>query len=100
MFHIRAGKVYFSPIIDCLKGLVISWAIGTYPDTNLVNTMLDATVETIADSEARPIIHSDRGEHYRWPGWLERTSQQSSFVRCHERRDRKTMPHAKASSVA
>jgi putative transposase len=34
--------------------------------------MLDAAVETIADSEARPIIHSDRGGHYRWPDWLER----------------------------
>ena len=71
-FHIRAGKVYLSPIIDCFDGLVISWSIGTKPDADLVNTMLDAAVETIADSEARPIIHSDRGGHYRWPGWLER----------------------------
>ncbi len=71
-FHIRAGKVYLSPIIDCFDGLVISWAIGTKPDADLANTMLDAAVETIADSEARPIIHSDRGGHYRWPGWLER----------------------------
>lgn len=71
-FHIRAGKIYLSPIIDCFDGLVISWAIGTKPDAELVNTMLDAAVETIVDSEARPIIHSDRGGHYRWPGWLER----------------------------
>jgi transposase InsO family protein len=21
----------------------------------------------------QPIVHSDRGGHYRWPGWLERT---------------------------
>jgi putative transposase len=34
--------------------------------------MLDAAVETIADSEVRPIVHSDRGGLYRWPGWLER----------------------------
>jgi putative transposase len=71
-FHIRAGKIYLSRIIDCFDGLVISWAIGTKPDAELVNTMLDAAVETIADSEAQPIIHSDRGGHYRWPGWLER----------------------------
>jgi putative transposase len=70
-FHIRAGKVYLSPIIDCFDGLVISWTIGTRPDADLVNTMLDAAVETIADSEARPIVHSDRGGHYRWLGWLE-----------------------------
>ncbi len=71
-FHIRAGKVYLSPIIDCFDGLVLSWTIGTRPDADLVNTMLDAAVETIADSEVRPIVHSDRGGHYRWPGWLER----------------------------
>ncbi len=71
-FHIRAGKVYLSPIIDCFDGLVLSWTIGTRPDAELVNTMLDAAVETIADSEVRPIVHSDRGGHYRWPGWLER----------------------------
>ena len=71
-FHIRAGKVYLSPIIDCFDGLVLSWTIGTRPDADLVNTMLDAAVETLADNEARPIVHSDRGGHYRWPGWLER----------------------------
>ncbi|EDQ03067.1 Integrase, catalytic region [Sulfitobacter indolifex HEL-45] len=98
-FHIRAGKVYLSPIIDCFDGLVISWTIGTRPDADLVNTMLDAAVETIADSEARPIVHSDRGGHYRWPGWNVST-QRSSFARCHERRARKTMPHVKASSDA
>ena len=34
--------------------------------------MLNAAVETIVDSEARPIVHSDRGGHFRWPGRLER----------------------------
>ena len=34
--------------------------------------MLDAAIETVAASEARPVIHSDRGAHYRWPGWLSR----------------------------
>jgi len=86
-FHIRAGKVYLSPIIDCFDGLVISWAIGTKPDANLVNTMLDAAVETIADSETRPIIHSDRGGHYRWPGWLERVDA-AKLVRSMSRKAR------------
>lgn len=67
-FHVRAGKVYLSPIIDYFDGLVISWTLLTKPDADLVNTMLDAAVGTIADSEARPIIHSDRGGHYRWRG--------------------------------
>ena len=73
-FHIRAGKVYLSPIIDCFDGLVVSWAISTKPDAELANTMLDAALETIVDSDAQPIIHSDRGGHYRWSGWLERVN--------------------------
>ena len=73
-FQIPAGKVYLSPIIDCFDGMVISWSIGTQPDAGLVNTMLDAAIGTVTDGEERPIIHSDRGAHYRWPGWLNRIS--------------------------
>ncbi len=64
-FHIPAGKVYLSPIIDCFDGLVISWSIGTRPDAELVNMMLDAAIETVTDADKRPIVHSDRGAHYR-----------------------------------
>lgn len=71
-FQIPAGKVYLSPMIDCFDGLVVSWTIGTRPDADLVNTMLDAAIETVATSENRPVIHSDRGAHYRWLGWLSR----------------------------
>ena len=71
-FQLPAGKVYLSPIIDCFDGLVNSWSIGTQPDAELVNTMLDAAIETVADGDARPIVHSDRGAHYRWPGWISR----------------------------
>lgn len=69
-FQIPAGKVYLSPIIGCFNGLVVSWTIGTRPDADLVNTMLDATIEAITNSGARPVVHSDRGAHYCWPGWL------------------------------
>lgn len=70
-FHLPAGKVYLSPIIDCFDGLITSWAIGTSPDAELVNTMLDRAVATLGKEE-RPLVHSDRGGHYRWPGWLSR----------------------------
>jgi putative transposase len=72
-FQIPAGKVYLSPIIDCFDGLVVSWSLGTTPDAELVNTMLDSAIETVASGPDRPIVHSDRGAHYRWPGWLSRT---------------------------
>ena len=71
-FQIPAGKVYLSPIIDCFDGMVVSWTIGTSPDAELVNTMLDAAIETVAETTDRPVVHSDRGGHYRWPGWLAR----------------------------
>ena len=48
-FSIKAGKVYLSPIIDCFDGMPVSWAIR--PDE-------------------KPIVHSDRGCHYRWPEWI------------------------------
>src|SRR5262249_53415906 len=41
-FQIPAGKVYLSPVIDCFDGLVVSWSIGTRPDADLVNAMLDS----------------------------------------------------------
>lgn len=74
-FQIPAGKVYLSPMIDCFDGKVISWSIGTRPDAELVNTMLDAAVETVANNDKRPVVHSDRGAHYRWRGWLSRIAE-------------------------
>lgn len=71
-FQIPAGKVYLSPMIDCFDGMVVSWAIGTSPNAELVNTMLDAAIDKVAASGDRPMVHSDRGGHYRWPGWLSR----------------------------
>lgn len=74
-FQILSGKVYLSPIIDCFDGMVISWSIGTQPDAALVNAMMDTAIETVVDGEAWPIVHSDRGAHYRWPGWLSRIDE-------------------------
>lgn len=53
-FQIPAGKVYLSPVIGCFDGLVISWSIGAHPDAALVNTMLDAAIETVADATPGP----------------------------------------------
>jgi len=61
-------------MIYCFDGLVISWTIGTRPDAVLVNTILDAAIEKVTNSNERPVVHSDRGAHYRWPGWLTRIS--------------------------
>ena len=70
-FAIPAGKVYLSPIVDCFDGMIPAWRISTTPDACLVNSMLDDAIDTLNDKE-HPLIHTDRGCHYRWPGWISR----------------------------
>ena len=70
-FAIPAGKVYLSAVIDCFDGMVVKWNIGTTPDSILVNKMLEDAIGTLLPSE-HPLVHTDRGCHYRWTGWIER----------------------------
>lgn len=78
-FHLPAGKAYLSPIVDCFDGALVSWTISTCPNAEMVNSMLDMATSTLSEQE-RPILHSDRGGHYRWSGWLERI-EQSGLIR-------------------
>lgn len=73
-FVIPAGKIYLSPIVDCFDGLAVSWSIGTSPNSELVNSMLDTAISGLKEDE-HPIVHSDRGGHYRWPGWISRMDE-------------------------
>lgn len=73
-FSIPAGKIYLSPIIDCFDGMAVSWTIGTHPNAELVNSMLDQAISRLGENE-HPVVHSDRGGHYRWPGWIRRMNQ-------------------------
>ena len=72
-FSIPAGKIYLSSIIDCFDGMVPTWRIGTSPNAELVNEMLDEYHDYL--KEETPLIHSDRGVHYRWPGWIKRMKE-------------------------
>lgn len=83
-FSIPAGKLYLSPIVDCFDGMVVKWNISTTPDSILVNTMLDDAVNTLSESE-HPLVHTDRGCHYRWPGWIERMDKYG-FIRSMSRK--------------
>ena len=69
-FAIPAGKVYLSPIVDCFDGFITAWTIGKNPNADLVNDMLLKAASTLKKGE-NPIVHTDRGSHYRWPGWIE-----------------------------
>ena len=36
--------------------------------------MLDQATATLKDGE-HPVVHTDRGCHYRWPGWISRATE-------------------------
>ena len=55
----------------CFDGLPVTWTIGTSPNATLVNNMLDQAIATLKNGE-KLIVHSNRGCHYRWPGWIDR----------------------------
>ena len=68
-FALPFGKIYLSPIVDCFDGLIPCWSISRTPDAKLVNDMLDQAIDSLKENE-HPLIHTDRGCHYRWPGWV------------------------------
>lgn len=81
-FAAADGKVYVSPMIDCLDGKVVAWETSRHPDYALVDRMLDkaiatldtATLKALKDDKnpKKLIIHNDRGGHYRGGRWIER----------------------------
>ena len=68
-FRIPAGRVRLSPIIDCFDGMAVNWRMSTSPNAELANSMPGAACSTLCEGE-RPRINSNRGCHYRWPGWI------------------------------
>ena len=44
-------------------------ACGASPTARLANSSLEAACSTLSLGE-RPVVHSDRGGHCRWPGWI------------------------------
>lgn len=67
--QLRPGKYIFLRIIDCFDGMPLTWTVGTSPNAELTNTMLEDAISTVVHGE-KPIVHSDRGCHYRWPEWI------------------------------
>lgn len=63
------GRACLSPPIDCHDGRIVAYTAGSGPNAELANRMLVKAVETLPEG-AHPLVHSDRGCHCRWPGWL------------------------------
>ena len=68
-FRIPAGKACLPPIVDCFDGMPLSWSISTSPDAGMANSSLLGACKWLGGGD-HPKIHSDRGCHYRWPGWI------------------------------
>lgn len=66
-------------MVGLLCGMVLSWKTGKGSNIELVNIILDDAIVTldVLDSTEHPLVHSDRGGHYRWPGRLDRTDSAS-----------------------
>lgn len=78
-FRIPAGEAYLSPIVDCFDGMPLSWSISTSPDAGMANSSLLGACKWLGEGD-HPKIHSDRGCHYRWPGWI-RICDENGLVR-------------------
>lgn len=63
------GKVYLSPVIDCFDGMVVTWKMSRNPNARLTNGMLKDAINGLPN-KSKPILHTDRGVHYRWPSWI------------------------------
>lgn len=72
-FSLPSFKCYLSPILDCFDGKVVAWEVSKNPDAKLANITLDEAIATLQGE--RPIFHSDRDAHYRWPGWIKRCNK-------------------------
>ena len=83
-FRIPAGKAYLSPIVDCFDGMPLSWSISTSPDAEMANSSLLGACKWLGEGD-HPKIHSDRGCHYRWPGWI-RICDENGLVRSMSRK--------------
>ena len=83
-FRIPAGKAYLSPILDCFDGMPLSWSISTSSDAEMANSSLLGACGWLAGGD-HPKIHSNRGGHYRWPGWI-RICDENGLVRSMSRK--------------
>lgn len=67
-FRVAGRKVYLSPVIDLFDRSVVAYTCGPAPTLELTNSSLRAAIATLP-AEARPLVHSDQGFHYRHTSW-------------------------------
>lgn len=66
----EGGKMYLSVIVDLFDGRLVAARCSLSPDAELANSTLLDAVASLPEGAPGPLVHSDRGAHYQWPGWI------------------------------
>ena len=73
-FHIAAGKLYLSPIIDVHNREIVSYVISRRPDFKQVTTMLDIAFKNHKKLDGL-VFHSDQGWQYQMKSYRDKLSK-------------------------
>ena len=64
------GRLYCSVIVDLFDGRLVAARCSLSPDAELANSTLLDALAGLPEGAPGPLVHSDRGAHYQWPGWV------------------------------
>ena len=67
---VPAGRAYLSAVVDLFDGRVVGWAAGGRPTAALAADSLAQALGSLPRGAPAPLVHSDRGMHYRTGLWL------------------------------
>lgn len=70
-FKVAGEKLYLSPVLDLYNGEIVAYQTATRPRYALVGDMLEQALKRLPE-EAKPMLHSDQGWHYRYPSYRDR----------------------------
>lgn len=86
-FGLPSGeKCYLSPVIDCFDGRPVSWTIARRATGEMANESLEIACAFLGSNET-PVIHSDRGSHYRANRWID-ICEENGLIRSMSRKGR------------
>lgn len=68
-FGCADGKVYLSPMVDLYDGWLLTAAVSQRPSGALATDMLEDSLAQLDPGQV-PVVHTDRGFHYRTNDWV------------------------------
>ena len=64
------GRLWWSVVVDLFDGRLVAARWSLSPDAELANATLRDALASLPEGAPGPLLHSDRGSHYQWPGWI------------------------------